>query len=120
MEDDLARRDFTVNAMARHLDDGELVDPFGGQEDLQNRVLRTVSDRSFAEDPLRLVRGLRLVSQLDLAPDDDTLRQMQEEAEGVRLVSAERIGGGLHADGMGELSKLLLGARAGEGAAARA
>ena len=100
-----------MNAIARRLADGELVDPFGGQEDLDNRVLRTVSDRSFAEDPLRLVRGLRLVSQFDLAPDDDTLRQMREEAAGVRLVSGERIGGGLHADGMGELSKLLLGAR---------
>ena len=90
---------------------GELVDPFGGQEDLDNRVLRTVSPRSFAEDPLRIVRGLRLVSQLDLSPDDQTLRQMLDEAPNVRLVSAERIGGGLQADGMGELSKLLLGPR---------
>jgi len=111
VEDDLARRDFTVNAIARRLADGELVDPFGGQEDLDNRVLRTVSPRSFEEDPLRLVRGLRLVSQLDLAPDDETLRQMLDEAGDVKLVSGERIGGGLQADGMGELSKLLLGAR---------
>jgi tRNA nucleotidyltransferase (CCA-adding enzyme) len=111
VEDDLARRDFTVNAIARRLADAELVDPFGGQEDLDDRVLRTVSEHSLAEDPLRLVRGLRLVSQLDLAPDDQTLRQMQGEAAGVRLVSGERIGGGLHADGMGELSKLLLGSR---------
>jgi tRNA nucleotidyltransferase (CCA-adding enzyme) len=111
VEDDLARRDFTVNAIARRLADGELVDPFGGQEDLENRVLRTVSERSFSEDPLRLVRGLRLVSQLDLAPDDETLRQMLDEAAGVRLVSGERIGGGLQADGMGELSKLLLGSK---------
>ncbi len=111
VEDDLARRDFTVNAIARRLADDELVDPFGGQEDLQDRVLRTVSEHSLAEDPLRLVRGLRLVSQLDLAPDDETLRQLQDEAAGVRLVSGERIGGGLQADGMGELSKLLLGSR---------
>jgi len=111
VEDDLARRDFTVNAIARRLADDELVDPFGGQEDLDDRVLRTVSPRSFAEDPLRLVRGLRLVSQLDLAPDDETLRQMLDESSGVKLVSGERIGGGLQADGMGELSKLLLGAR---------
>ena len=111
VEDDLARRDFTVNAIARRLADGELVDPYGGQEDLDNRVLRTVSPRSFEEDPLRLVRGLRLVSQLDLAPDDETLRQMLDEAGDVKLVSGERIGGGLQADGMGELSKLLLGAR---------
>jgi tRNA nucleotidyltransferase (CCA-adding enzyme) len=111
VEDDLARRDFTVNAIARRLADSELIDPFGGQEDLENRVLRTVSPRSFAEDPLRIVRGLRLVSQLDLTPDDETARQMRDEAANVRFVSGERIGGGLQADGMGELSKLLLGAR---------
>jgi tRNA nucleotidyltransferase (CCA-adding enzyme) len=110
VEDDLARRDFTVNAIARRLADGELIDPFEGQEDLDKRVLRTVSPHSFAEDPLRIVRGLRLVSQLDLVPDDETLRQMLEEAASVRLVSGERIGGGLQADGMGELSKLLVGA----------
>ena len=75
------------------------------------RVLRTVSPQSFAEDPLRLVRGLRFVSQLGLDPDEQTLAQMREEAAGVALVSGERIGGGLAADGMGELSKLLLGAQ---------
>jgi tRNA nucleotidyltransferase (CCA-adding enzyme) len=111
VEDDLGRRDFTVNAMARRLSDGTLVDPFGGQADLEGRVLRTVSTLSFAEDPLRIVRGLRFVSQLDLTPDDETLRQMEDEALSVRLVSAERVGGGLGADGMGELSRLLLGAR---------
>jgi tRNA nucleotidyltransferase (CCA-adding enzyme) len=111
VEEDLARRDFTINAMARRLADGTLVDPFGGREDLRNRVLRTVSPNSFAEDPLRLVRGLRFVSQFDLDPDEQTLQQMRDEAASVALVSGERIGGGLAADGMGELSKLLLGAR---------
>ena len=111
VEDDMARRDFTVNAMARRLSDGELIDPFDGAEDLEHRVLRTVSSHSFAEDPLRIVRGLRLVSQLDLSPDEATLRQMAQDALGIRLVSAERIGGGLHADGRGELSKLLLGGK---------
>jgi putative nucleotidyltransferase with HDIG domain len=109
VEDDLRRRDFTVNAIARRLADDTLVDPFGGRDDLARGVLRTVSQRSFAEDPLRLVRGLRFVSQLGLEPDETTLEQMREEAEGVRLVSGERIGGGLAADGLGELSKLLLG-----------
>src|SRR5439155_12307562 len=69
------------------------------------------SPRSLSEDPLRVLRGLRLVSQFDLAPDDETARQLVEEGESVRLVSGERIGGGLQADGMGELSKLLLGSR---------
>jgi tRNA nucleotidyltransferase (CCA-adding enzyme) len=111
VEDDLARRDFTINAIARRLADDELVDPFDGRDDLGRGVLRTVSPRSFSEDPLRLVRGLRFVSQLGLDPDEETLSQMREEASSVRLVSGERIGGGLASDGMGELSKLLLGGR---------
>ncbi len=103
VEDDMRRRDFTVNAMARRLADGELVDPLGGQEDLRRGVLRTVSPTSFAEDPLRLVRGLRFVSQLGFELDAETRRQMEEEAPAVKLVSGERIGD--------ELAKLLLGAQ---------
>ena len=110
IEEDLGRRDFTVNAMARRLETGDVVDPFGGAADLKNGVLRTVRPRSFAEDPLRLLRGLRLVSQLGLEPDAETLEQMRSEAASVALISGERVGGGLGADGMGELSKLLLGA----------
>ena len=109
VEDDLGRRDFTINAIARHLSDGAIVDPHNGREDLERRILRTVTPNSFAEDPLRLVRGLRFVSQLDLDPDEQTLAQMRAEAESVSRVSGERIGGGLAADGMGELSKLLMG-----------
>ena len=110
VEDDMRRRDFTVNAMARRLETGDLVDPLGGQADLEARRLRTVSAQSFREDPLRLVRALRFVSQLGFEPDEALLAQMREEAPAVKLVSGERIGGGLAADGMGELSKLLLGA----------
>ena len=110
VEQDLERRDFTVNAIARRLADDVLVDPFHGQEDLERGILRTLSERSFAEDPLRLVRGLRFVSQLGFAFDEATLAQMYKDSDSVRLVSGERIGGGLAADGMGELSKLLLGA----------
>ena len=110
VEDDMRRRDFTINAMARRLKTGELVDPLGGRADLEARRLRTVSPQSFREDPLRLVRALRFVSQLGFEPDDELLAQMREEAPAVKLVSGERIGGGLSADGMGELSKLLLGA----------
>jgi tRNA nucleotidyltransferase/poly(A) polymerase len=110
VEDDMRRRDFTVNAMARRLETGEVVDPLGGRADLDARRLRTVSPESFREDPLRLVRALRFVSQLGFEPDEELLAQMREEAPAVKLVSGERIGGGLAADGMGELSKLLLGA----------
>jgi tRNA nucleotidyltransferase/poly(A) polymerase len=110
VEDDMRRRDFTVNAMARRLESGDLVDPLGGRTDLEAHRLRTVSPQSFREDPLRLVRALRFVSQLGFDPDEELLTQMREEAPAVKLVSGERIGGGLAADGMGELSKLLLGA----------
>ena len=109
VEDDLGRRDFTINAIARNLADGTVVDPHDGRGDIERRILRTVTPNSFAEDPLRLVRGLRFISQLDLDPDEQTLEQMRAEAESVSRVSGERIGGGLAADGMGELSKLLMG-----------
>jgi len=109
VEDDMKRRDFTVNAMARRLETGELVDPLGGKADLEARRLKTVSAQSFREDPLRLIRALRFVSQLGFEPDETLLEQMREEASAVQLVSGERIGGGLAADGMGELSKLLMG-----------
>src|SRR3954447_5427015 len=109
IEDDMRRRDFTINAMARRLSTGDVVDPLNGRRDLEQRVLRTVSSQSFAEDPLRLVRALRFVSQLGFEPDESTVQQMRDEASSVKLVSGERVGGGLHADGLGELSKLLLG-----------
>jgi poly(A) polymerase/tRNA nucleotidyltransferase (CCA-adding enzyme) len=111
LEQDMERRDFTINAIAKRLDTNELLDPLHGQQDLERRVLRTTSPTSFRDDPLRIVRGLRFVSELDLDPDAETLAQMREWAPQVRLVSGERIGGGLAADGRGELSKLLLGAQ---------
>jgi tRNA nucleotidyltransferase/poly(A) polymerase len=111
LEEDMRRRDFTINAMARSLATVELIDPFGGRADLEARILRTVTPTSFRDDPLRIIRGLRLVSQLDLDPDPETLEQMREHAKQIEHVSGERIGGGLAADGLGELSKLLLGAQ---------
>ena len=109
LEEDMGRRDFTVNALARHLATGDLVDPYAGLADLRERVLRAVSPTSFSEDPLRILRGLRLVSQLGFDVEPKTLAQMRSEAGGLQHVSTERIGGGLAADGLGELSRLLLG-----------
>jgi tRNA nucleotidyltransferase (CCA-adding enzyme) len=109
--EDMARRDFTINAIARRLSTGELVDPFGGVTDIAARRLQTVSEGSFREDPLRILRGLRLASQLDFMPTGETLARMRLDVGGLAHVSAERIGGGVSADGMGELSKLLLGSR---------
>ena len=109
LDEDMARRDFTINAMARRLSDGSLLDPFDGQGDLARRMIRTVTPTSFVEDPLRLVRALRFVSQLAFDIEPETQTQMQVNAFGLSHVSMERIGGGIKADGMGELSKLLLG-----------
>jgi len=109
LEQDMERRDFTINAIARRLETGEVLDPLGGRADLESGVLRTTSPTSFRDDPLRIARGLRFVSQLGFDPDEDTLRQMREWAPQLEHVSGERIGGGLAADGLGELSKLLLG-----------
>ncbi len=109
LEEDMARRDFTINAMAIRLDGGELIDPFGGVTDLKRRELRTVGPTSFEDDPLRLVRALRFVAQLDFDLAAETMAQMRAGAAGLAHVSAERIGGGIKADGMGELSKLLRG-----------
>jgi tRNA nucleotidyltransferase (CCA-adding enzyme) len=109
LEQDMERRDFTINAIAERLETGEVLDPLGGRVDLERKVLRTTSPTSFRDDPLRIVRGLRFVSQLGFDPDEDTLRQMREWAPQLEHVSGERIGGGLAADGLGELSKLLLG-----------
>jgi tRNA nucleotidyltransferase (CCA-adding enzyme) len=109
IEQDLGRRDFTVNALARSLATGNLVDPFGGLVDLQQQVLRAVSPTAFRDDPLRILRGLRFVSQLGFDIEPETLEQMRREAGGLQHVSTERIGGGLAADGRGELSRLLLG-----------
>ncbi len=110
LEQDMERRDFTVNAMARRLSTGELLDPLGGQADLAGRLLRTTGPTSFRDDPLRIVRGLRFVSQLGFDLDPETEAQMREWAPRIEHVSAERIGGGLASDGLGEFSKLLLGA----------
>ena len=76
IEEDLARRDFTVNAIALSAD-GRLVDPFGGQADLRRGVLRAVPGDGFAEDPLRVLRGAQFASRFHLSPDEETLARMR-------------------------------------------
>jgi len=91
VRDDLARRDFTGNAMAVNLETGELVDPYRGSEDLKAGDLRTVSDKSFLEDPLRILRALASVSRHQLEPDEETARQMRANAPGLAEIPAERV-----------------------------
>ncbi|MED0760383.1 CCA tRNA nucleotidyltransferase [Aneurinibacillus thermoaerophilus] len=92
IEEDLARRDFTVNAMALDLR-GRVVDPFGGQKDLQNRIIRAVGapQERFAEDALRMLRCIRFASQLGFAIDRTTYEAVRELVEDIRYVAVERI-----------------------------
>ena len=93
IEDDLARRDFTVNAMALRLPDLELIDPFGGLADLAEHRLRTPLDPeiSFADDPLRMLRAARFMSKLDLEPTDELVAAVRSGHGRMGIVSAERI-----------------------------
>ena len=93
LETDLARRDFTVNAMAKRLSDGALIDPFGGERDLEQRVLRCVGDANerFLEDPLRMLRLARFIAKLGFTPDPATARAAADHAGLIGSVAPERI-----------------------------
>ncbi len=109
IEDDLARRDFTVNAMAVRLPDGHFVDPWGGLADLANRRLRTPSSPavSFEDDPLRMLRAARFVAELEMVPIPEVVAAINKRAARLEIVSRERI--------RDELTKLLLGRAPGKG-----
>ncbi|KGN37422.1 CCA tRNA nucleotidyltransferase [Knoellia subterranea] len=93
LEEDLVRRDFTINAMALRLPSLEFVDPHGGLGDLRDRVLRTPStpEVSFGDDPLRMMRAVRFVAQLGFVPAPEVLAALREMAGSLEIVSAERI-----------------------------
>jgi poly(A) polymerase len=107
LQDDLLRRDFTINAMAARLPRRELVDPFGGLRDLRAKVLRTPGSPadSLNDDPLRILRAARFVAQLGFSPVPELADAMRQLAPRLAIVSAERIAA--------ELSKLLLASRDG-------
>lgn len=93
LEGDLTRRDFTVNAMAVRLPQGEFVDPCGGMEDLSEMLLRTpiAPERSFDDDPLRIMRAARFAAQLGFDVEEETMKAMTELAPRLAIVSPERI-----------------------------
>jgi poly(A) polymerase len=102
LEDDLIRRDFTVNSMALRLPGRTFVDPHSGLKDLLDGTLRTPSqpEVSFSDDPLRMMRAARFVAQLGLEIEPATFDAMRDMAERIEIISAERV--------RDELSKLLL------------
>ncbi|GAA2926526.1 CCA tRNA nucleotidyltransferase [Streptomyces thioluteus] len=102
IEEDLVRRDFTVNAMAVALPEKEFIDPHNGLEDLAAKVLRTpgTPEESFSDDPLRMMRAARFAAQLDFEVAPEVVTAMKEMAGRLEIVSAERV--------QGELNKLIL------------
>jgi poly(A) polymerase len=109
IDDDLARRDFTINAMAVDLAAMTLHDPYGGREDLEAGVLRTPDDPvvTFSEDPLRMLRAARFCAQLGFTPTGEVEAAVCSERSRTQIVSAERIGA--------ELAKLVVGPKAPDG-----
>lgn len=105
IDGDLARRDFTVNAMAYSPKRG-FADPFGGRGDLENHILRAVGDpvSRFREDSLRILRGVRFAARFDLTPEENTLNAMLSQRHLMEQLARERV--------FDELCKLLLAAKA--------
>jgi tRNA nucleotidyltransferase (CCA-adding enzyme) len=102
LEEDLKRRDFTMNAMAM-TEKGNIIDPFGGENDLKNRFIRTVgrAEERFQEDPLRMMRAVRFASQLSFSIEEKTKKALKKLAVYLQHISVERI--------TAEFEKLLLG-----------
>ncbi|WP_030180822.1 CCA tRNA nucleotidyltransferase [Streptomyces violaceorubidus] len=102
IEEDLVRRDFTVNAMAVALPEKAFIDPYGGLDDLAARVLRTpgTPEDSFSDDPLRMMRAARFAAQLDFEVAPEVVKAMHDMAGRIDIVSAERV--------RDELNKLIL------------
>jgi poly(A) polymerase len=91
LHDDLRLRDFTINAIAEPLAGGEPIDPFGGRRDLAERRLHMVAPRAFADDPLRVLRLVRLAVELDLSTEARTLLAATEAAGRLHAVAGERV-----------------------------
>ena len=95
LEDDLKERDFTINAMAKDPETGIIVDPFNGQEDLKQKIIRHIDEKNFSDDPIRTIRMCRLAAQLDfkIAPETLLLTNSILKKDPFRKIPGERIWG---------------------------
>ena len=105
LQDDQNRRDFTINALAIRLNDahyGDLIDPFGGIEDLEKGIIRTPLDPdiTYSDDPLRMMRGIRFASQLNFTIEKESLASISRNADRIKIITRERI--------VDELNKIML------------
>jgi tRNA nucleotidyltransferase (CCA-adding enzyme) len=100
VEVDLKRRDFTINAMAREVPSGTLIDPYGGVKDVNKKVIRVVFPDAIEEDPLRILRGAQFAARFEFRIESDTLQAMKAGTSLLNTISPERI-----AD---EINKMLL------------
>ncbi|HMK24671.1 MAG TPA: hypothetical protein VK483_01485, partial [Chitinophagaceae bacterium] len=96
VEDDQNRRDFTINALAISLNKenfGQLIDPFNGVKDLDDKIIRTPMEpvQTFSDDPLRMMRGIRFATQLDFVIEEKTWQGIKDSAERIKIISQERI-----------------------------
>ena len=103
VEDDLSRRDFTINAMAEDLSTKKLVDPLGGKKDIKKRLIRITNPNSFKDDPLRMLRAVQFAARFEFELEEKTYQNLCENVDLISTVSAERI--------QEELNKLLLKAK---------
>lgn len=104
LEDDQNRRDFTINALAFSLNEnnyGELIDPFNGLEDLQNKIIKTPlnPDITYSDDPLRMMRAIRFATQLNFEIESESLEAIKRNSERLKIITGERI--------VDELNKIL-------------
>jgi poly(A) polymerase len=109
IEDDLRKRDFTINAMARPREGGELIDPLGGRADIESRTLRVIGPESYERDPLRPLRLARFAAELGFAPEPDTEKLTAAAAGRLPEASGERV--------FAELRRLVLAEHAVQGLA---